>query len=224
MGAAVSTDDRDRMGRVTRHLREVVACLTLLLATAPACSSTTSPTGPASSTSASLGPPTGADSGVGLPDELDVKPSLSLGCEGIALPAPPENFEVVSDVVALPSSPDHPALQTSRREASDGTTYFFAKTGLIWKKGTSFMLVVPDSLRSRMAIGWGGPAPHGHSVEVSCDVDGEALWVGLPGGYWVTEPLCADLLVRTETEEISIQVGIGLPCASQQSPHGPSDS
>jgi len=215
----------------------MVTCLTLLLATAVACSSTTSQTEPASSTTASkdeLASPSGADEAgsattgaapeVALPDELDVHPSLSLGCEGTTTPAPPENSEVVSDSVALPSSPDHPALQTSRREASDGTTYFFAKAGLFWKTGNSFTLVVPDSLRSRMAIGWGGPAPHGHSVEISCNVGGEARWVGLPGGYWVTEPLCADLVVRTETEEVTIQIGLGTPCDGQEPPQGPSDS
>jgi hypothetical protein len=168
-----------------------MASLGLLLTTAGACSSEADRADPASSTTAdrralaSTTEPGRVEPT--LPEELDVQPSLTLGCEGTAMAGPPEDFEVVSDAVALPTSPNHPALQTSRREAADGSIYFFAKTGLIWNETSSFELVVPEALRRRMAIGWGGPAPHSHSVEVSCE--GQEGWVGLPGGYWVTEPL-----------------------------------
>lgn len=156
-----------------------------------------------------------------LPDELDVQPSLQLPCAGMPTEAPPDDFEIISGTVALPTSPAHPDLQTSRREAADGSTYFFAKTGLVWNTTSSFELVVPAKLRSHLAIGWGGPAPHGHSVEISCSDEDE--WVGLPGGFWVTEPLCADLLVRTQMEEIVVQIGLGIACDGQAPPQGQSD-
>lgn len=199
------------MELVTRRQRSAFASLILLfLIVAEACSSETNQRQP-------------ADAALALPEELDVQPSISLGCIGTATSGPPENFEVLLDAVALPTSPAHPALQTSRRQAADGSIYYFAKTGLVWNASSSFQLVVPERLQSQMAIGWGGgPASHGHSVEVSCD-NGEG-WVGLPGGYWVTEPLCADLIVRTETEEVTLQVGLGTPCDGQAPPQGPTDS
>ncbi len=162
-----------------------------------------------------------ASENAGFLRELDVETDLELECTGTRTNGPPEDFEVVHDAVALPSSPDHPALQTSARTASDGSTYYFAKTGLIWKTDSSFELIVPDDQRSRMAIRWGGPAPHAHSVAMNCD--GAAEWVGLPGGYWVTEPFCADLVVRSDDQERTIQLGLGTPCDSQAGPQGPSD-
>ncbi len=151
-----------------------------------------------------------------------VQTSLELTCAGTSTAAPPDNFEVVHDAVALPSSPNHSALQTSAREAPDGSKYFFAKTGLIWNTNASFELIVPDDQRSRMAIGWGGPAPHAHSILMNCD--GSDDWVGLAGGYWVTEPFCADLVVRSAASEQTIQVGLGTPCDGQEPPRGPRDS
>ncbi len=157
-----------------------------------------------------------------LPEELNVQPLLQLRCAGTRTGHPPDGFEVISEAVALPSSPNHPALQTSRRQAGDGSTFFFAKTGLVFNTASSFELVVPADLRPRLAIGWGGPAPHGHSVTISCS--GKDEWVSLPGGYWVTQPLCAELIVRTEGEDATVQIGLGTPCDGQAPPQGPSDS
>jgi len=68
---------------------------------------------------------------------------------------PPDHFEVVHNAVALPSNPDHPALQTSARDAADGSTYFFAKTGLIWTtscRSNSSCGVTATSARSKWVL------------------------------------------------------------------------
>ena len=157
----------------------------------------------------------------GFVRQLDVQASIEMRCAGTSSAGPPDTFEVVDGVVALPSSPSHPALQTSERDAADGSKYFFAKTGLFWKSNASFELTIPDDQRSRMAIGWGGPAPHAHSIVVNCD--GSDDWLGLAGGYWVTEPFCADLVIRSAGSEKTIQIGLGTPCAGQEPPQGHSD-
>lgn len=198
---------------VIRRRSDLTRSLAVLVVFLAACSSDPETVHPPSSSPAAAT--------AGLLHELDVETSLDLACTGTPTTGPPDNFEVVHDAVALPSSPDHPALQTSAREAADGSTYFFAKTGLIWNTESSFEIVVPADQRSRMAIGWGGPAPHAHSIAMNCNSTAE--WVGLPGGYWVSEPFCADLVVRSNGEERTIQVGLGTPCDGQAGPQGPSD-
>ncbi|MEO1056028.1 MAG: hypothetical protein AAFY28_03860 [Actinomycetota bacterium] len=154
-------------------------------------------------------------------DELQLQESVDLSCAGIPTDGPPAEFEIVADAVALPASPNHAALQTSGRESADGDRYFFAKTGLVWNTAASFELVVPEEFRPTMAIGWGGPAPHAHRVVVQCA--GPDEWVAMPGGYWVTEPICADVIVGTADVQVTVQIGLGTPCPLQAPPQGPSD-
>ena len=152
--------------------------------------------------------------------ELDVQDETTLRCFGSAI-TEPLGFEDIDGVVALPTSPTHPALQTSARTAADGSTYYFAKTGLFWTAPATFELSVASDLRSSMAIGWGGPAQAAHTVRMSCDDDN--AWVALPGGYWVTEPMCADLIVRVNGVEHTVQIGLGEACEGQDPPQGPTD-
>lgn len=152
--------------------------------------------------------------------ELDVQDDVTLACSGSAT-TEPIGFEDIDGVVALPTSPTHPALQTSARTAADGSTYYFAKTGLFWTAPAVFELSVPAELRSSMAIGWGGPAQAAHTVRMSCDDN--TAWVALPGGYWVTEPTCADLNVSVNGVEQTVQIGLGEACEGQDPPQGPTD-
>lgn len=152
--------------------------------------------------------------------ELDVQDDVTLACSGSAT-ARPIGFEDIDGVVALPTSPTHPALHASARTATDGSTYYFAKTGLLWTAPAVFELSVPADLRSSMAIGWGGPAQAAHTVKMSCDDD--TAWVSLPGGYWVTEPMCADLIVSVNGVEQTVRIGLGEACAGQDPPQGQTD-
>lgn len=123
-----------------------------------------------------------------------------------------------------PASGEHLPLrlQTDRRAADDGEHFYFAKTGLHWRGDAAFEIVVPDEFEDRLAIGWGnGDEPAAQSVRADCDLDSE--WAGAPGGYWVTEPICAEIIVRVDGVERA-QIGLGTPCPGQDPPLGPSDA
>lgn len=138
--------------------------------------------------------------------------------------SPPSDYLVVLDSVAVPACSTYPfALQTSRRDGVDGEPYYFAKTGLWWRGDGAFEIVVPDDFRDRLAISWrNGDRSPTFSVSADCDITGE--WAGAPGGFWVTEPMCADIIVRSGGVEQRETIGIGTPCPGQQPPQGPSDT
>lgn len=161
-----------------------------------------------------------AESGIG--SRLEVVDSSELACAP-APSAPPTDYAIVLDSVALPAASDYPhALQTNRRRAEGGGAVYFAKTGLLWRSSVAIEIEVPAELRDRLAINWGGgQLPKTHVVRADCDLDAE--WAGLPGGYWVTEPLCAEIIVRVDGKEQRAQIGLGTPCPGQGPPQGPSD-
>lgn len=138
--------------------------------------------------------------------------------------APPSDYAIVLDSVALPAASTYPyALQTNRRETDDGEAVYFAKTGLSWRGDATFEIDVPDELKNRLAIGWGGgDQPKAHSVRADCNIDTD--WAGAPGGYWVTKPMCAEIIVRVDGTEQRQQIGLGTPCPGQEPPQGPSDA
>ena len=158
----------------------------------------------------------------GLPSELHVADVVQLTCSGTPNEAP-DDFLQPLGVVALPAASTHPtALQTSARTAEDGTEFYFAKTGLWWRGNTSFQLIVPTELRPVLAIGWGGAAELAHTVNVDCDPDADDDWLVLAGGYWVREPMCAELIVEAAGVSERIEIGLGRPCPGQDPPAGPS--
>ncbi len=160
--------------------------------------------------------------GGGLPAVLNVAASVNLTCFGSTV-EPPDDLNRVLDLVVLPARPNaRNALQTSVREAADGTTYYFAKTGLWYRANATFELEVPEDLRAVMAIGWGGSAEPAHLINVGCDRSDD--WQVLPGGYWVSRPMCARLVVRAGSVEEEVEIGLGKPCEGQGPPQGPSDS
>jgi hypothetical protein len=162
--------------------------------------------------------------------------SMASGPASSALPCgnyidthvPPASFEVVLGVVALPTSPKYPALQTGRTGDGDHQRRLFAKTGLIIKAETSFEIVVPPAIAApavRLGIGWGGaPSTPSQRVVVSnCPQAGSSEWLAYPGGYWLDHPTCAPLLVKTDGKEQQVHIGLGTPCPGQQPPQGPSE-
>jgi hypothetical protein len=136
---------------------------------------------------------------------------------------PPDTLTVYFAAVALPAASRFPnALQTSSSQRI-GQFRLFAKTGLWFKPGTSFELEVPPELRGKLAIGWGDPgSPSDRVVFPKCSNVGNE-WSVLPGGYWVTDPLCAPLIVRSEGVEHAVQFGLGVPCVGQASAPEPTD-
>lgn len=161
--------------------------------------------------------------GSDLASRVEVTDADELVCSP-AQRAPPSDFTIVLDSVALPAASTYPyALQTNRRETDNGEPFYFAKTGLYWRGDASFEIDVPDELKDRLAINWGsGDQPKAHSVSADCKLDNE--WAGAPGGYWVTEPMCAEVIVRVDGAEQRELLGLGTPCPGQEPPQGPSDA
>ena len=148
--------------------------------------------------------------------------STDLGCSGNSA-IPPDDMTIYFDSVALPTSDRYPtALQTGAQGefAHDRAGRLFAKTGLYFKPGHAFEVIVPDELRDRLSIGWGSRS---WSVVVGECVGAPAEWLALPGGYWVADPLCAELIVRSAAGEQRVQIGLGVACPGQAPPPQPSD-
>lgn len=137
--------------------------------------------------------------------------------------APVAPLRVVLGVVALPVSPRYPALQTSRT-GEGGALRLFAKTGLVIRPGTSFELIVPAAVASRLGIGWGMPGTPSDRVVVSDCANPGGGWLAYPGGYWIDHPACVPIIVRADGRQQEVHIGLGTPCPGQQPPQGPSQT
>jgi hypothetical protein len=125
---------------------------------------------------------------------------------------PAADYTVVLDAVALPVSPRYPtALQTGRQD--DGV--LFAKSGLLFKVGTESEIIVPPEFRDRLSLSW-QTARTWDAVVPPCSDYYLRQWVGMPGGYYATGPLCAEVIVRSNGQERRVPIGIGTPCPGQQ--------
>ena len=193
---------------VHRTLAKLVVGITILTTSCSSSSTTDDNSAPAVAVEA-------------LPAELGVQQEVDLSCPGAPVDAPDE-LEHVFDVVALPAAPTLSALQTSRRDAADGTKFYFAKTGLWWRGNAEVEISVAPEFQPRLAIGWGGPAAPAYSINANCGLSDDD-WMVAAGGYWVTEPMCAAVIVRSGAHEQRINLGIGKACPGQNPPEGPSD-
>jgi hypothetical protein len=132
---------------------------------------------------------------------------------------------VVLGVVALPISPRYPALGTSLSGDGHGPLRLFAKTGLFFRPGTTFELIVPARFASRLRIGWGNPGTPSQVVEVSnCANPGGGGWLAIAGGYWIDHPACVPIIVRAGGQQQQVHVGVGKACPGQRPPPEPSQS
>ena len=151
-------------------------------------------------------------------------PFATLPCSGDQA-APPANFTVYFDAIALPASDTYPnALQTSS-SGPDPSTRLWAKTGLWYRPDVAFEIVVPDQSKGRLAVGWGGApsSPNPGVVHVACP-NAPRNWVVLAGGYWASQTMCATVIVRVGDKQQQAHIGLGLPCPGQGPPGGPSDT
>jgi len=160
----------------------------------------------------------------GRPPTTSARPVASHAAGGWTLPceervgtqSPPRSMRVVLGVVALPASPGEPhALQTARSGPR-----LFAKWGLWVRSGAHFALIVPASLRRRLSMTWGnaGEGNHGSRlIDLGCAA-GRARWLNFVGGYWVTHPMCATVIVAADRERRRVRIGIGTPCPGQRPP------
>ena len=136
---------------------------------------------------------------------------------------PPDDFQIVLGVVALPTSPRAAALQTTSVNDPDPLLRLFAKTGLFIKAGTRFELIVPDQPADRLAIGWANSTPSRRVIVANCPDGRHTGWLHYPDGYWLSAPACVSLIVRADGKDQLVHIGLGTPCPGQQPPPGPSD-
>jgi len=140
------------------------------------------------------------------------------------LEAPGERYEIIGGAVALVTSASSPiALQTSATKA-DPAKRLFAKTGLLVKTGAKSELIVPPEWADQLSVGWGNTdagQPSQHLVVGPCDSG--AAWIAFPGGYFISDPACVDLIVRVADKDRHRSIGVGAPCPGQRQPPEPTE-
>lgn len=166
------------------------------------------------------GQPTGVSTSSAAPAAESALPCDSfIGTIARVAPLP-----VVLGVVALPASPGSLALQTSLSGDGDGPLRLFAKTALLVRPGTTFELIVPSRLTSRLSIGWGAPGRPSHRVLVSNCAGPGGGWLAYAGGFWVDHPACVPIIVRAGGQQRQVNIGVGTACPGQRPPQGPSQA
>ncbi|GHE27070.1 hypothetical protein GCM10017673_31360 [Streptosporangium violaceochromogenes] len=146
-------------------------------------------------------------------------PPATVDCEAAidGEQAPPSGFEIIGDAVALPTDRARSdALQTSETRLPDGKAGLFAKQGLLVRRGRVAELTVPENLRDRFWMRWGGQEPPGDHVVVNrCAAERE--WLVFAGGYTVRHAACLPVDVRVDNgDPRRVRVGIGAPCPGQR--------
>ncbi len=128
--------------------------------------------------------------------------------------AVPEDYEVLLDVIALPTANSAPrALQVGRHDGTDPPSYF-AKTGLLVRSGAAFDLEVENPRTA--GIRWGSPAEFSSTIS-SQGCQGES-WIAFAGGFIVQDPTCVRLKLTVGDQQKVFSVGAGTACQGQQPP------
>lgn len=203
------------------RIRSGVAVLAAVLVAGCTAGSTSSTRESAARTSAittAASPSTSSDTVAG--DEPPVLLSSTLTCEHeIDGSAPPSDFTVVLDELALPTAPGHSALQAAPA-GPDPAAGLFAKTGLLVRAGTGARIDVPASVGGDVGIGWSGePSQPSRTLVVpACPDLAGTGWLSFAGGYWADAPLCLPLDVRVRDQVQRVQIGIGTACPGQSPP------
>lgn len=129
----------------------------------------------------------------------------------------PEDYEVLLDVIALPTAKTAPqALQVGHHQGKSPN--YFAKTGLLVRSGAVFDLEVEHPPEVAV-IGWGSSMDSASQISSQgCEGDD---WIAFAGGFTVREPMCMRLTLTAESQEKSFDVGAGAACEGQQPPFDP---
>jgi hypothetical protein len=122
------------------------------------------------------------------------------------LDAPPTDRTVLAGVVAVEAGilQPHPSSDTDPAR-------FFAKTGLVVRADSIVDLSVSAASAGRPWIGWGSPARPARQLRIP-GCPGESGWVVFAGGFWLDEPACVPLTVRSGGREERARQGIGVDC------------
>ncbi|MEV0971175.1 hypothetical protein [Microtetraspora glauca] len=131
--------------------------------------------------------------------------------------APSGDLQVVGDAVALPTSKSRAqALQAAEAELPGGGSGWFAKQGLLVRRGRHVEVTVPEGLTGRLWLAWGSPGSPGARVVVDRCESGDE-WIAFAGGYIVREAGCLPIRVRVDGGAVhEVLIGVGAPCRGQK--------
>jgi hypothetical protein len=123
------------------------------------------------------------------------------------LDAPPADRAVLVGAVAMETE----ILQPNPTSETDPAA-LFAKTGLVVRADAVVDLSVPAASTGRPWIGWGSPARPARRLRLP-GCPGESGWVVFAGGFWLDEPACVPLTVRSggREERARLRIGVGCP-------------
>lgn len=142
---------------------------------------------------------------------LPCKEALAEGSAQV-IPRLDSGYKVVLGKLALPTGS---ALQAGPSGESDPGARLFAKAGLVVKSGAEFELAVPRRWQGRLAIGW-GPMRRTVRLRVAgCNSPGKS-WLIFAGGYWVADPGCVSLVVKSAHRVAHVRIGVAIPCPGQR--------
>lgn len=150
------------------------------------------------------GPPSENSNGAG-PPSVAVMPCRG-GIERVG--TVPADFEVILDVLALPST----GLERSER-TDPGTGLTFSEMRLLVRTGASFRLDVAPGAAEDARIHWdstGTLDPVSTMVTDDCTFDGE--WLAYSGGVWTRDPSCVRLVISMGSARDVVDLPIGEPC------------
>jgi hypothetical protein len=134
------------------------------------------------------------------------QPVEALRCiEGTEIPDILPGHEIVNGVAAFTAAP--------LRLGSPRPALRFAKTGLLIRTGETFEIVAAGDFRFM----WGNRRdPVKRLRAPGCD--GSKPWMGFPGGFYVSEAGCIEVIVRQGDSEATIKIGVGALCPGQEPP------
>ena len=145
--------------------------------------------------------------------------AVSLPCqekiESLDGPIVDDDHTVILQRVVLPTGQ---ALQAGWTGEHAGFP-LFAKDGLVIRAGARFELIVSDSDRSRLRIGWGCARPTTRLEVSRCQTtDPSKPWLAYAGGYFVSEPGCVSVVVKAANQTRRVRIGVGAACPGQDPP------
>lgn len=146
-------------------------------------------------------------------DRLDCTDPIS------ELGSPPDGFQLIDGVVALQTiETSSRPLQLGRTVAAESGDLRFAKTGLIVRSGAEFEIIVSPPSGVQALVSWGntGKARPTHLFMVG-PCEAQAKWIAFPGGYFVSEAACVELIVQHRNIDTHVSVGVGTSCDGQDS-------
>ena len=125
----------------------------------------------------------------------------------------PDGYREFAGVVALPQG-EQLQLGGSGMDFDLGSSRRFAKFGLLIRPQADFQLHVGPQSQFNALIDWGNTVdgrPAGSLAFSSCPGD-PATWLAYPGGVWLYEPSCTELVVITKSTTATRRLPVGAGC------------